>query len=317
MRVLRWPAPGATPLKRSVATLGVFDGVHRGHAEVIRRVLAAADERACPSAVVTFDRHPASALSGELQPAITSLEHRLRLLEALGLEVCVVVQFSRDVAAMDAEDFARLVFRDLLGAQLVVLGFDSRFGRGGRGRLELLRQLSPELGFDVEVVHAVEVDGEVVSSTAIRRAILDGRFDDAEGLLGRPVSLYGTVVPGDGIGDEIGCPTANLELHNETIPPDGVYATWAFTDHDPLPSVTSVGRRGTFHPEADAPRTVEVHLIGRDEELRGRDIEVRFVALLRPQRTFKGAKELAQQIERDIRDALEVLKSNVAGTGGR
>ncbi len=310
MRVLRWPAPDATPLKRSVATLGVFDGLHRGHAEVIRCVLAAAGQRSCPSVVVTFDRHPVSVLSGELQPAITSLEHRLRLLEGLGLGVCVVVGFTADVAAMDAKQFARLVFHDLLGAQLVVLGFDSRFGRGGRGGPDLLRELGPELGFGVQVVPPVEVDGEVVSSTAIRRAILEGRFGAAQRLLGRPVSLYGTVVAGDGLGDEVGCRTANLDLHNETIPPDGVYATWAFTDHDPLPSVTSVGRRTTFHPEEGAPRTVEVHLIGREEELYGRDVEVQFVALLRAQRTFGGAKALRQQITRDIRDALDVLSRN-------
>lgn len=310
MRVLRWPSPNTTPLERSVATLGVFDGVHRGHAEVIRRVLAAAERRACPSAIVTFDRHPASVLSAEPQPAITSLEHRLRLLEAFGLGVCVVVEFSEDVSATGAEDFARLVFRDLLGARVVVMGFDARFGRGGRGGPELLRELGPELGFEVQVVPPVKVDGKVVSSTAIRKAILEGRFADARRLLGRPVSLYGTVVPGHGMGDEIGCATANLDLHNETIPPDGVYATWAFTDHEPLASVTSVGRRSTFRPDGDGPRTVEVHLIGRREDLYGRDVEIRFVALLRPQRTFKGAKELAQQMRRDVQDALRALKAD-------
>jgi riboflavin kinase/FMN adenylyltransferase len=291
--------------------LGVFDGVHRGHAEVIRQVVAAARERSCRAAIVTFDRHPAAVLSGPPYgrlPAITSLEHRIRLFAGLGADLCVVVRFCEEVARIEAEEFARGVFRDLLSAELVILGYDCRFGRDGKGDVALCAKLGLELGFEVRVVPAVKVDGRPVSSTAIRKAILEGELQEAERLLGRPFSLYGTVVPGDGRGRALGYPTANLDLHNETTPPDGVYACWVFTDGEPVPGVVSIGTRATFHREAGSMRVVEVHLIGRSEDLYGRDVEVQFVRCLRGQEAFESAEGLRVQIGRDVETALELLR---------
>lgn len=307
MRVVRWPGEQAPLLERSVVTLGVFDGVHRGHSEVIRQVVAAARQRSCPSSVVTFDRHPASVLTGEAQPAITSLQHRIRLVRGMQIDFCVVVDFSAQIANMEAAEFARLVCHDLLGAELLVLGFDWRFGRDRQGDVELCRRLGAELGFEVSIVPPVEVDGQPVSSTAIRKAILNGELEVAEKFLGRPVSLYATVVPGQDRGHQLGYPTANLDPHNETIPPEGVYASWAFTDDRPLPAVTSVGPRATFHHEAHPPTVVETHLIGRREDLHGREIEVQFVSRLRAQRAFASGEELKAQIALDIEGALAVL----------
>ena len=307
MRLIRWPGEELPLQEPSVVTLGVFDGVHRGHAALIRQVVEAAGRRDCRAALVTFDRHPGALLRARTEPAITSLEHRIRLFRGFGVDLCVVVRFTEDVASMTAAEFLRRVFHDLLSARLLILGDDCRFGRGREGDVALCRRLGPELGFEVRTVASVEVDGRRVSSTAIREAILAGESERAESLLGRPFSLYGTVVRGEGRGHRLGYPTANLDLHNETIPPDGVYAGWVFTDGEPLAGVVSVGRRATFHCESDAERVVEVHLLDRGEDLYGRDIEVQFVERLRGQQTFESAEALKAQIARDVATAREML----------
>jgi riboflavin kinase/FMN adenylyltransferase len=307
MELVRWPGEEPTARRRSAATLGVFDGVHRGHAEVIRRLVAAARAGGWRAAVVTFDRHPDAVVAGRSEPAITSLQHRLRLFGGLGVDLCVVIEFSDEVASTDAGDFLRAVMRDLLDVRLLVVGEDCRFGRGRRGDVALCRRLGPELGFEVEAVPPVAVAGERVSSTAIRRAVVAGDLERAERLLGRPLSLYGTVVRGDGRGRAIGFPTANLDLHNEVVPPDGVYAGWAFLDGSPLPCVISIGRRETFHAEPQADRVAEVHILDFAEDLYGCDIEVRFAERLREQKSFSGSQALAAQIGRDVRAARRTL----------
>ncbi len=307
MRVARWPAEDAPLSRGSVVTLGVFDGVHRGHAELIGRVVSAARGRSCQAAVVTFDRHPSVLLAHQPAPAITSLDHRLHLFGALGLDVCVVVQFTGEVAQMPAEEFARRVFHDLLGARLLVLGFDARFGRGHQGDVELCRRLGPGMGWEVESIPPVQVDGRPVSSTAIRQAIERGELREAERLLGRPFSLYGTVVRGDARGRRLGYPTANLDLHHELLPPEGIYVTRLFTDDEPLPSVTSIGRQPTFPEAAHTEAVVEVHAIGRRIDLYGRDVEVQFVERLRGQVAFADSEALREQIGRDVEAARRLL----------
>ena len=307
MEVVRWP--GQEPASRSCAivTLGVFDGVHVGHTAILQHVVGEARKRGCRAGVVTFDRHPAALLGATPRPAITSLEHRIRLFEALGLDLCVVVAFTESVAAMGAAEFARRVFHDLLGARLVVLGRDGRFGRDREGDADLCRSLGGELGFGVCTVPPVQVDGLRVSSTAIRAAIAQGDFGAARRLLGRPYSLYGTVVRGAGRGRWLGYPTANVDVHNEAMPPEGVYAAWAFTDGEPIPSAVSIGRRATFEDGRAGELVVEVHLLDRTEDLYGQDLEVRFVRRLRAQRPFASSQELAEQIAKDVADCRDVL----------
>jgi riboflavin kinase/FMN adenylyltransferase len=312
MRVARWPAQDAPFSGCSAVTLGVFDGVHRGHAQVLRRVVAGAGERGCDAVVVTFDRHPTLLLSHSPAPAITSLEHRIRLFGSLGLDACVVVEFTEAVAQMPAEEFARRVFHDLLGARLLVLGFDCRFGRGREGDVEMCRRLGPAMGWQVESVPAVEVDGRPVSSTAIREAIARGELERVARLLGRPFSLYGTVVSGDARGRRIGYPTANLDLHNEILPPEGIYVTHLFVNGEPLPSVTSVGRQPTFPEAGHAEPVVEVHAIDRRLDLYGRDVEVRFVTRLRQQVAFPSVEALREQIGRDVAAARRILAERPA-----
>ncbi|MFO8006125.1 MAG: bifunctional riboflavin kinase/FAD synthetase [Candidatus Brocadiia bacterium] len=307
MQVVRWPEERPHPEARSVVTLGVFDGVHRGHAEVIRRAVAAAQARAATPTLVTFDRDPTAVLRHTAQPAITSLEHKLRLFERMGVRLCVVVQFTAEVARIPAEDFVRRLLHGALRAELVVVGEDCRFGHRRRGDVSMLRRLGRELGFEVQSVQPVRVGGEPVSSTAIRQAVREGQIELASRLLGRPFSLYGTVVPGEGLGKALGFPTANLDLHNETVPPAGVYACRVFRDGQPLPAIVSVGTQPTLHPEREGETVVEAHLLDYEGDLYGQDLEVQFVGHIREQQVFAGREELRAQIARDVQAARAML----------
>jgi riboflavin kinase/FMN adenylyltransferase len=309
MDVYHWPGCKCPEIDGCVATLGVFDGVHVGHQEILGRVRREADERGVPPVVITFDRHPHEVLDGPAQPCITSLDHRLRLFEDLAMRATVVVRFSREVAAMEAPEFARGLFRDLLGVEKLVLGFDARFGRNARGDIELCREMSDELGMSAEQVDPVRVDGEIVSSTGIREAVQEADLRRAEKLLGRPFSLLGTVVRGAGLGRKIGYPTANLDVHNELMPREGVYATWTRTDGGFHPSVTSVGSRETFPELTDQAAVVEVYLLDLRRNLYGEELEVQFKQWLRPQKGFDSAEELAEAITRDVERAAGVLEN--------
>jgi riboflavin kinase/FMN adenylyltransferase len=316
MRVVQWPAevePGQALCEGSVVTLGLFDGVHLGHRRIFAKVLQRSREKGLRAAAVTLDRHPAvSATTGqaagaERAPLLTSLSHRLFLLENLGLDLCLVLRFDRAVASMGPEAFAGRVFRDALRARLLVLGPDARFGRGGGGDVESGRALGARMGFDVEVVGPVTVDGVRVSSTAIRQAVGRGDLARAERLLGRPYSIHGTVVGGDHRGTKIGFPTANLDLHNEVVPPTGVYAARAIIGGATHGAVLSIGRRPTFHPEPDAELAIEVHVLAWHADLRGQDLEVELVRRLRDQRKFETADALCAQIRRDVARARAIV----------
>jgi riboflavin kinase/FMN adenylyltransferase len=307
MDVFHWPGGAAPHLESSVAALGVLDGVHLGHQRMLAEVCAEARRRAVPSCVVTFDRHPHPVVGGPPEPFITSLAHRVRLLDRLGLDVCLVLEFTPQVAAMFAEDFARAVLRDMLGARLLIVGQDCRFGAGGRGDVAMLRRMEPELRIQARVIPTVCVDGEPVSSTAVRQAVRQGDLHRARRLLGRPFSLLGTVVRGCGRGRVLGYPTANLDVQNELIPPEGVYATILSAADGTCPSVTSIGRQETFQAAPGARTLVEVHVLDRRLDLYGRDVEVQFIRFLRGQRRYENADALAARIALDVEQARAAL----------
>ena len=307
MRAFRWPGDPVPAFHQSVATLGVFDGVHVGHEHILREVVCQARARGAVGVVITLDRHPHRVLHGLPEPFITSLEHRLRLFEELGLDYCMIIRFTPQVAEMGAADFARAVFRDLLHARLIILGFDCRFGRNREGDGELCRKMSGELGLEALIVPPVTVAGEVVSSTAIRQAIEKADLAAAAQLLGRPFSLFGTVVRGARRGHVLGYPTANLDVHNELLPKEGVYATRAFLEGKALASVTSIGAQQTFEAQGETEAAVEVHIMDSDLDLYGRDVEVQFVKWLRAQRRFASAEALAEQIAADVAQARQAL----------
>lgn len=293
--------------RRPAVTLGVFDGVHRGHVRLFGQLRAAAERQGGETVVVTFDRHPRAVLTDEAPPTITSLEHRLVLFERAGVDAAVVLHFDRELAAVTGESFVRDVLVGRIGSRVVVLGEDAHFGAKRSGSIELLRQLSGPLGYEAEAVSLLEADSvEVpVSSTAIRRAILAGRLDEARLMLGRPVSLLGRVARGDARGRTLGFPTANLELHQEICPPRGVYAGNTEIDGVVYPTMQNVGRRPTFKEGVAGTRdSVEVHLLGFEGDLYGRVLDVRFLRRLRGEQRFPSAGALRAQLERDREAAL-------------
>lgn len=315
MRVLRGlEAARAHPLRGPVAaTIGVFDGVHRGHRRVLDELVAWARAGGGESVVVTFDRHPREVLTGARPAALASLEHRLVLLARAGVDAALVLPFDETTASTEAEDFARDVLAGALHARRVLLGANHRFGRGRRGDLALLERLGPELGLEARelALEPADEEGQVISSTAIRDAIATGRLGDAERMLGRPVTVLGQVVRGDARGRTLGFPTANLDLHHEARPPSGVYAASVAVGAGREPpvegaprslAVVNVGRRPTFHPEA-GEALVEVHVLDFSGDLYDRTLEVSFLAKLRDERRFSGAAELVAQIAADVREA--------------
>jgi len=291
------------PLGSPVTTLGAFDGVHRGHQRILRTTAEWAHEAAVAPLVVTFDPLPKAVVSQGGALCITSLPHRLELLARYGIGVTVVLPFDAAIAAMPPEEFVRRVLLEWLRTRRIVFGRNSTFGRSGQGTLGLLRTLARQHGFEVRSPAPVRHHGQVISSTAIRQAIADGNLRAAQTMLGRPFSLLGTVVPGAARGRTLGFPTANLDLHHEAVPPDGVYATTATFDHVAHPALTYVGRRPTFEPH-DAPPLVEVHLIDFQADLYGRDIEVRFIQQIRGDMRFPNADALVEQMHADRRTAL-------------
>lgn len=294
------------PASGAVVSIGVFDGVHLGHQAILAANRARAQALGARSTVVTFRAHPKSVLLGRAPRTLTSLEHRLELFRRAGIEHTLALTFDERLRSIEAETFAREILIEKLGARAFVLGFDSKFGRNRAGTPAFLTQL----GFDVEVVPKVSVDDRAVSSTAIREAVELGDLAGAARMLGRPVAILGTVVPGDRLGRRLGFPTANLDLHHELHPPVGVWATRArVLAPEPWPagrpSVTNIGYRPTITGERPPLPRVETHLIDgpNDVDLYGSTLEVEFVDFVRDERAFGGVEELAQQIDRDVEAA--------------
>jgi riboflavin kinase/FMN adenylyltransferase len=302
----------AAEIRRPVVTLGVFDGVHVGHRYVLDQVTRLARERQGESVVVTFRDHPRAVIDGRPPQLITSLPHRVRLFEHVGIDVTLVLDFDDALRNTSAEDFVRQVFHEALRAEVVLLGFNCRFGHGGKGDFALLKRIGPAFGFEARQSGRITLEGRGVSSTEIRAAILRGDLDLAAQMLGRPVSILGTVIAGDGRGRALGWPTANLDLHHEVRPPRGVYGCEVDLDGKRHPALCNIGVRPTFTKIAaaageasweqrDSMEHVEVHLLGFRGDLYGRDLEVFFLTRLRDEKTFAGKDALLTQLAEDRR----------------
>jgi riboflavin kinase / FMN adenylyltransferase len=296
----------------SVVTIGAYDGVHEGHRAVIAQVRALAAARGLRSAVVTFDRHPATVVRPESAPCLlTGPEHKLELLAETGVDATVLVSFDETRAQESPEDFVREVLLGCLGAKVVVVGEDFHFGHQRRGNVELLRELGAVEGFDVEPVALVprtDSVAEPVSSTAIRRALAGGDVDVASRLLGRDYEVRGKVVKGDQRGRLLGFPTANVEVPNQHCrPADGVYAGWyERPDGEVHPCAINLGRRPTFYEHADHS-LLEAHLLDFSGDLYGEHARVRFAGFLRSERKFDGIDALVAQLKHDIESARTAL----------
>ncbi|WP_409483363.1 bifunctional riboflavin kinase/FAD synthetase [Arsenicicoccus dermatophilus] len=317
----RWSSLSQIPadLGPTVVTLGNFDGVHRGHRAVLQAALELAAGRDAQTVAVTFDPHPVAVLHPDRAPvAVTSLEHRLDLLEEVGLDAVLVQEFTRELAAMTPEEYVETVFVDALHACAVVVGEDVRFGRRNCGDAGTLRELGERHGFEV-VTLSDRGDDRRWSSSMVREQLLAGDVAGAAAVLGRPHRVVGTVVHGDHRGRELGYPTANLSPDAYgLVPADGVYAGWLVRldrgagDADrALPAAVSVGTNPTFD---GTERRVEAYVLDRtDLDLYGERVAVELVEHLRPTLRFGSVDELLAVMADDVARCRAVLSSIVPG----
>jgi len=285
----------------NVVTLGVFDGVHRGHRALVARVVAEAATRGLGAGVVTFHPNPVTVLRPDVPFAyLQSLERRVELLREVGAAWVAVLQFTSELALVSAEDFTRMLVEDA-GMRVLVVGENFHLGRGREGDVPRLRELGARLGFEVVALPLVSGgDGEVsdISSTRIRRALATGEMREVAELLGRPFALRGPVLHGDERGRTIGFPTLNIGVSaDQALPPNGVYVTRAEIDGNTYHGATNIGTQPTFE---GTRRRVETHLLDFDGDLYGAVVRIELLQMLRPERKFEGVDALVAQIERDV-----------------
>lgn len=289
------------PAQQTALTIGIFDGIHLGHQHIFHRVADAArgDSRLIPAGV-TFDPHPLRLLRPEqAPPLIATLEQRLAGFARHGLHAALVLNFDLQLSQLSPEDFVRTILVEQLRAACVFVGENFRFGHRQAGDVALLAELGRQFGFQVEIVPPVRVNGEIVSSTAIRSAVQQGDMGRAAQLLGRPFALSGQIQPGTGRGRTLLFPTLNLAPEQELLPKTGVYVTESELAGTRYPSATNVGYRPTV--DAASPRlTVESHLLGFAQTVPCGHMEVAFLQRLREEMKFSSVDELRGQIARDL-----------------
>jgi len=296
-----------SPEKDMLLTIGVFDGVHLGHKYLISTLLEQAKQRDLLTGVVTFQQHPHDLLSPQTRlPFLTDITERSQLLTNEGVDEIIPLTFTKELSRLNAYQFVNLLQKHLRMRGLVI-GPDFSLGRNREGDTETLRGLGQEMNFSVTVVPPMTKNGESVSSTVIRKAISDGDMKKVTRLAGRPFSLHGRVIMGTGRGTKLNFPTANLEINPEhAIPPDGVYASWAFADGKKYRSMTNIGKCPTF---GNYKRTVEVYIIGYNGNLYGQELKIDIIERLRNERKFDSVEELTEQIAKDIKQGEVILET--------
>jgi riboflavin kinase/FMN adenylyltransferase len=296
---------GIKPQRPMALTVGVFDGVHLGHQSLIAETMRLARKIGGLSGVVTFSGHPRQVLGKHHDlPHLTSLEQRVKLIEATGVDRIIILTFSEDLSNLSAADFATLLVNRLWMKHLVI-GPDFALGKNREGNIDALGSIGEKLGFEVTVVPPLLRNGQRVSSTLVRKAMAESDVALVNALLGRCFSLTGEVVKGEGRGAKLGIPTANIDITaDQALPADGVYATFAALDGRRIPSITNIGTRPTF---GRGRRTVETHLLDYHGQLYGTRLEIAIIEQIRPEQKFASAGELLSQIKTDIETARKIL----------
>jgi riboflavin kinase/FMN adenylyltransferase len=284
----------------SAVTIGKFDGVHLGHRGVIAQLTSLAAARDLEPTVVTFDRHPMALLRPEVCPeSLVSNAQRADLLAATDVAATLVLEFTRELSELEPAEFVGRILQNALGARLVLVGADFRFGHRGAGTIDTLRDLATEHDFEVALLDDVRIDGARVSSTKIREHLSAGEVRAAATLLGRYPRVRSTVIHGDAIGREIGFPTANLDPAIEGfLPADGVYAAWAWIDGKRYGAAVSIGNNPTF--DGIPARRTEAHLLDASVDAYDKAIEIDFVEYVRPMVKFDGLDSLAAALSADV-----------------
>ncbi len=293
------------PQKKTLLSIGIFDGVHLGHQRLLSHLKQEAESKGCLSGVVTFKTHPESVLSpGTTIPWLVQLEDRIALIREIGIDIIAVLSFTLELSQLSAREFVQILKNSLRMCGLIV-GPDFALGRNREGNIESLRALGRELGYSVEVFPPITLDGTVISSSTIRQLLLQGDIRRVEKLVGRRFTIKGQIVTGDRRGTRLGFPTANLQIEpDQALPADGVYATIAYIDGQPLLAVTNIGVRPTFSGDK---RLVETHVLDYDGNLLGQQLKIEFLERIREERRFATAEDLKAQINRDIERARKIL----------
>lgn len=293
-------------LQNSWLTVGVFDGVHRGHRQIIQKLTTGVHQMNAPAVVLSFWPHPATVLGNSVVKCLTTPDERAELLYDLGVDVVITQTFDRSVANTSALDFASLLKKHL-GMKKMLMGYDFALGKGREGDAARLTLIGRELGYSVEVVPALSDESGVISSTEIRKLVGVGDVADAARLLGHLYSLHGVVIHGDGRGRSIGIPTANIDYsRDKVIPPNGIYACWVTIGPEKYRAMTNIGINPTFTPDKRT-QNVEAHLLDFDRDLYDQDIKVEFVERLRDEFKYPSVEALVSQIHLDIERGREIL----------
>ena len=297
------------PLDRCVATIGFFDGVHRGHRFLIDALKQEAQRRSRQSMVITFDRHPRQVLQPQWHPQLlTTLEEKTNLLKETGIDVLVILRFDAQMAQLSARDFMQQVLQKRFGADVLLTGYDNRFGHNREEGFDDYVRFGKEIGMDVVCAKPLAEDGQCFSSSLVRRMLTEGRVEETTRCLGRPYQLTGSVVHGERIGRTLGFPTANLQLHDDCrmVPANGVYAVRVSWEQNPIPrpGMMNIGTRPTFDGQR---QTLEVNVFHLNEDLYGHQLEVAFVDRLRGERRFDSTEALKEQLQQDAIAAEKLL----------
>lgn len=296
---------GLTPQKGMLLTIGVFDGVHLGHKYLLSELVEQARLKNLISGVVTFKQHPQRLLKPQSSlPFLTNLPQKIKLLKNEGVEAIITLSFTLELAQTGAHQFVSLL-QKYLRMRGLVLGPDFSLGRNKEGNVAVLRALGQSMNFSLTVVPEITINGEVVSSTAIRNTLSRGNMRKVHDMLGRYFSLEGRVISGTGRGAELGFPTANLDIDPErALPADGIYATWTYIENQRYQSVTNIGKRPTF---GESEQTVEVYILNFQGNLYRHELKIDIIERLRREQRFDTIEELKKQIEEDIKQARAIL----------
>ena len=300
------------PVPNAVVTIGTFDGVHRGHQEILKTTVNRAKELDGESVVVTFYPHPRQVLSHDSGIRfISTQDEKIRHLESLGIDNLIIIKFTKEFAAISSDNFIKDFIVKIIHPVVLIIGYDHHFGNNRQGDFGMLHELEHQYQFKVEMIKEQDVDNVAVSSTKIRHFLEKGDIKHANQLLGYDFSYSGKVIHGQHVGHEIGYPTANIQVAEEfqLIEKPGVYATFVDFDGHSYPSMTYIGKRPTLHD--NRPQSIETHIINFDKDIYGKEIRLRFIAFVRNDIRFDNTEALKNQIDKDKLNIINILNQIV------
>ena len=289
-------------------TVGVFDGVHRGHREIIRKLTADAHAHDAPAVLLTFDPHPASVLTGREIKCLTTPEERVDLLAGLGVDIVITQRFTPDLSTVPAYDYMSRL-KETLGLSHLLIGYDFALGKGREGNANRLTEIGKELTYSVEIIKALSDESGVISSTEIRKLVTTGNVTEAAKLLGYNYSMSGEIIHGAERGRKIGFPTANVDYPKQkVIPSNGIYACHAWLGEEKFMAATNIGFNPTFTPERQIP-SLEAYLLDFDRDIYGQNLKLEFVSRIRDELKFDSVEALIHKIHEDVEETRRMLNS--------